>query len=366
MARRKNSSNVYRFGVSMEPHLVKIFDEYVNAAGFRNRSEAIRELIRKQLTHSDFDTFDGEAVSVISVFYNRVSHDVLESLGKVEQDYSGLIRSRMVIPLRNDNYVEVLEATGEGRLLQEIISRFRVIDGVQYVNAAVVPCRYLAEYGLSSVLLHEKNPLHDIIDNYEFAGEEQEINGLLDLLADYTLSGKTLLDAGCGSGVSTEAFLNIVHPGGRVIGVDFSHKALAQARKRVGARAELRHEDLLQMSLATDSVDVVVCHNTFWTLLDRAAFLREMRRILRPNGLLVVFDTREGFKKVGIPGVVRPVKATSKEIFRLLSASGLLLDNLGVDEDYYFTATTPSLMNRSREAGMPFSERRSNAKDIDH
>ncbi|MHA2431409.1 MAG: ribbon-helix-helix protein, CopG family, partial [Promethearchaeota archaeon] len=40
---------ITRFGVSIEPDLLKKFDKYIKNKGYQNRSEAIRDLIRKTL-----------------------------------------------------------------------------------------------------------------------------------------------------------------------------------------------------------------------------------------------------------------------------------------------------------------------------
>ncbi len=70
-----------------------------------------------------------------------------------------------------------------------------------------------------------------------------------DVLSRLDLRGdETVLDAGCGTGRVTEALLDRV-PGGRVIGVDGSPSMIEQARTRLGDRAELRVEDLLELEV---------------------------------------------------------------------------------------------------------------------
>src|SRR4051812_41648864 len=59
---------------------------------------------------------------------------------------------------------------------------------------------------------------------------------------------ETALDAGCGTGRVTEALIERL-PHGRVIGVDGSAGMVQQARERLGDRATLLHQDLLELSL---------------------------------------------------------------------------------------------------------------------
>ena len=43
------AEKITRFGVSIEPNLIKKFDRQIKKEGYANRSEAIRDLIRKNL-----------------------------------------------------------------------------------------------------------------------------------------------------------------------------------------------------------------------------------------------------------------------------------------------------------------------------
>ena len=72
---------------------------------------------------------------------------------------------------------------------------------------------------------------------------------------------EVVLDAGCGSGRVTELLLERV-PRGRVVAVDADAAMVAKARERLGERAVVEQQDLLELSLA-DPVDVVFSTATF-------------------------------------------------------------------------------------------------------
>lgn len=99
---------------------------------------------------------------------------------------------------------------------------------------------------------------------------------------------RTVLDLACGSGVLTA----LCHErfGGRVglIGVDMSADELALARRRVPDLAVALHRGMAQEMafIADHSIDVVLCHWAL-TLMDPIEpVLCELRRVLRPNGVL--------------------------------------------------------------------------------
>lgn len=106
----------------------------------------------------------------------------------------------------------------------------------------------------------------------------------LSLLGD--VEGTTVLDAACGPGLYAE---ELVARGAHVIGFDQSPRMVELAQRRVPA-AQFRTHDLANPLdwLATQSVDVVLFALALEYVDDRALALRELRRVLRPEGALVL------------------------------------------------------------------------------
>lgn len=80
-----------------------------------------------------------------------------------------------------------------------------------------------------------------------------------------------------------------MRPGGRVIGIDFSPGMLALARASEPEIA-FRQGDVSRLTEADASVDAVTIGFGLRNLVNRDAALREMRRVLRPGGRLVVLE----------------------------------------------------------------------------
>ena len=97
-------------------------------------------------------------------------------------------------------------------------------------------------------------------------------------------------DVGCGTGYVARALLGRVD---RVILVDHSDAMLDQARQTlegVGPRAEFRRGELDHLPLSDGEVDAVFAHMVLHHVPDLSAALREMARVLKPGGTLVVCD----------------------------------------------------------------------------
>ena len=101
--------------------------------------------------------------------------------------------------------------------------------------------------------------------------------------------GQTALDLCTGTGKLAHELVPLVRPGGRVIGIDFSPGMLELARARE-PDVEFRQGDVSRLTEANASVDAVTIGFGLRNLVNRDAALREMRRVLRPGGRLVVLE----------------------------------------------------------------------------
>jgi len=106
----------------------------------------------------------------------------------------------------------------------------------------------------------------------------------LELLGDVT--GKRVLDAACGPGLYAG---ELVRRGAQVVGFDQSPRMVQISRGRVTA-GDFRVHDLGDPLswLADGSVDLALCALAIEYVDDRVAALRELRRVLRPGGALVL------------------------------------------------------------------------------
>jgi SAM-dependent methyltransferase len=114
-------------------------------------------------------------------------------------------------------------------------------------------------------------------------------------------AGARVLDAACGEGYGAALLARMA---GDVTGVDISAPAVEHARKRYADLNGLHFEvaDCTQLPFEPDSFDVVVSFETLEHLAGQAALLAEFRRVLRPQGFLVLsspdkteYSERHGF-----------------------------------------------------------------------
>lgn len=126
--------------------------------------------------------------------------------------------------------------------------------------------------------------------------------GLLDVQP-----GHAVLEVGFGPGVGVELLLEAAAKG-RVAGVDPSNEMLEQARARnakavAAGRADLRLGVAEALPFGDADFDRAMAINSMQIWSDRAAGLRELRRVLKPGGRIVLGFTRHsGQRREGLAG----------------------------------------------------------------
>jgi ubiquinone/menaquinone biosynthesis C-methylase UbiE len=104
--------------------------------------------------------------------------------------------------------------------------------------------------------------------------------------------GNYVLDVGSGTGVLLPLLIAEMGGEGKIAALDFSAEMLCQAQtKNFPPMVGFAQADVLAIPLADNSVDMAICNSVFPHFDDKARALKEITRVLRNNGRLVICHT---------------------------------------------------------------------------
>jgi ubiquinone/menaquinone biosynthesis C-methylase UbiE len=108
------------------------------------------------------------------------------------------------------------------------------------------------------------------------------------------LPGSTVVDYGCGPGRFTVFYSRLAGPLGKVYAVDVHPIAIELVNRKKDTygltNVEARLADGYASGLPDGVADLVTALDIFFGIHDQKAFLAELRRIAKPNGILVIDD----------------------------------------------------------------------------
>ena len=121
-----------RFGVSLDEDLLAAFDALCLRRSYANRSEAIRDLIRKTLVEDHWEQEDKECAGTLSLVFDHHKSDVTRKLIAVQHDDHDLIIANLHVHLDHDNCLEVLLLRGEPQRVRTLANRLCSMRGVKH------------------------------------------------------------------------------------------------------------------------------------------------------------------------------------------------------------------------------------------
>ena len=151
-----------------------------------------------------------------------------------------------------------------------------------------------------------------------------------------------ILDVGCGSGVPTIELSKLSD--GEIIGIDINQSLLIKLNRRIKEEGLLNlvktmKHSLLNIAFPDESFDIIWAEGVIWIIgLEKG--LEEWKRLLKPNGFLVVHDE---------------IKTVSGKLKKIPSCGYKLINHFGLPEDAWWTEYYKPLEKRIKELYMKYN-----------
>jgi CopG family nickel-responsive transcriptional regulator len=128
---RTTMPDLTRTGVSIETDLLEQFDGLIARRGYKNRSEAIRDLIRESLVSEAIDK-NRQVVATLSMIYDHHRPNLSEKLNQIQHHSHGNIMAATHVHLDEDNCLEVVIMRGRSGEVQHLADHMLAMRGVKH------------------------------------------------------------------------------------------------------------------------------------------------------------------------------------------------------------------------------------------
>jgi CopG family nickel-responsive transcriptional regulator len=123
-------SELARTGVSLEEDLLQEFDRLITKRGYKNRSEAFRDLIREALLSETVHS-NKPVVGTLTLVYDHHTPNLSEKLTEAQHSAGASVLAATHVHLDHHYCLEVVIMKGKSKDLQELADRMLALRGVE-------------------------------------------------------------------------------------------------------------------------------------------------------------------------------------------------------------------------------------------
>lgn len=125
------TAKITRFGISIEPELLKQFDKIIIKEGYTNRSEKIRDLIRKNLIDNEIKNPDSKAVGTLTIIYDHHTGNLTNKLLNLQHEHNNEILTTTHVHIDHQNCLEVIVLKGKIGNIQKLTNNIIALKGIK-------------------------------------------------------------------------------------------------------------------------------------------------------------------------------------------------------------------------------------------
>jgi CopG family nickel-responsive transcriptional regulator len=121
-----------RIGIAIPGDLLKKFDKLIEQRGYANRSEAVRDLVRKELVDEVAASPTAQVCGTVTLIYDHHARLLMDKLTNIQHEHHSAIMSTVHVHLDHDNCLEVILVQGKSALVQKLANALIATKGVKH------------------------------------------------------------------------------------------------------------------------------------------------------------------------------------------------------------------------------------------
>ena len=130
-SRKKTKPRLERISITIPQDVLQQLDGMVNARGYANRSQAINEILNREITEFNYETGDQVMAGSITLFYQHSKANLQTRLATIQRKHIAEVISSLHVLLEEDHTMEVLLVQGPVQKLREIADKLISTKGVK-------------------------------------------------------------------------------------------------------------------------------------------------------------------------------------------------------------------------------------------
>jgi CopG family transcriptional regulator, nickel-responsive regulator len=128
-----------RITMSIDETLAKDFDQLIKDRGYTSRSEAMRDMLRREVEKNREGRGDGAyCVASLSYVYNHHERKLSERLAEAQHQHHDLVVSTMHVHLDHENCLETVVLKGPAKSVRALAERTEAERGVRHAQLNVI------------------------------------------------------------------------------------------------------------------------------------------------------------------------------------------------------------------------------------
>ena len=126
--------NLVRLSLSLEASLFEKLERLVEASGYENRSEFVRDMIRDRLVGEEWREGGGEVLGTITLLYDHHKRELSEKLTEIQHHHHHNVLAATHVHLSHDICAEMIMVRGQPPDITSLADELRKQRGVLHAT----------------------------------------------------------------------------------------------------------------------------------------------------------------------------------------------------------------------------------------